>query len=375
VRILHVHHALYVTRLLSDALRELGHRADSVYFHRDAKAADLTWNSDYVLSPRSLALPQHAAFLAYAMARYDVFHFWARPYLVPALFGARRRPLPWDLALLRRSGKTIAFHSDGCYPMIRPSVWQESVDPEICHVCQTTQGDTYGFCSDGHTAHLNAAMERFADVRFGMGMGLDFEADAQFVFMPVDVDRWNPEIEIPDRYVYQRRSKGSVLIYHGVGSHVIGGRGNIKGTTWIRQAIDELQHEGYAAELMYVEGCPHAEIRFLQAQADIVVDQLLVGGGGANARECLALGKPVLTRVHPQQHEPFRRAAAPHGPPPFVETDRHNIKENLRLLIEDPDLRSRIGYESAEFARRVLAPVESASRFLRHYEAAARRSA
>jgi len=301
------------------------------------------------------------------MTRFDVFHFWARPYMVPPLYTILPRHHPWDLKLLKRFGKKIVFQSDGCYPMVRPSVWKTAVDPEICHVCQTTQGDTYGFCSNANTIRLNEAMDRYADLRFGMGLDLDFEKSADYVFAPVDVERWNPQIEVPEQHRFKRKRPGSVLIYHAVGSHVIGNRGNIKGTDKIIAAVDKLQRDGLNVELMHIERVPNDTIRFYQVQADIVVDQLLIGGGGANARESLAVGKPVLTRVHPQQLEAFKTAAAPHKPPPFIETDRHNLEENLVRLVRDPHLRARIGKESGEFAAAVLSPRASAERYVAHY--------
>ncbi|MBK8127287.1 MAG: hypothetical protein IPK56_11500 [Elusimicrobia bacterium] len=113
------------------------------------------------------ATPLHLGFLAYALARYDVFHFLGKPYLVPACYAFLRVPAPWDLALLKRAGKTVVYQSDGCYNMIRPSAWKTRIDPAICHVCQTTQGDTYGFCSNKNTVDLNTAMRKHADIRWG----------------------------------------------------------------------------------------------------------------------------------------------------------------------------------------------------------------
>jgi glycosyltransferase involved in cell wall biosynthesis len=369
LRILFVHNALYVPFLLTRAFRRLGHRAASVYYGYNDRNSDLTWGCDYNLSENWKATPLHVGFLLYAAARYDVFHFWARPYMIPALYKGFPVHLAWDLAFLHRLGKKIVFQSDGCYPMIRPSVWKTAVDPEICHICQTTQGDTYGFCSNNNTIKLNAAMERYAHLRFGTGLGYDFEARAEYVFCPVDLELWHDELEIPPQFKYERRKPGSVLIYHGVGNHVIGNRGNIKGTVWVREAVQALQSEGYNIELMYVEGVPNKVVRFYQAQADVVVDQLLLGGGGQSARECLALGKPVLTRIHPEQVQHFERAAAPYGMPPFMPTDKTTIKDNLRRLADDPDLRKSLGARSAQFARQVLDPIKAAERYGTYYEA------
>ncbi|MBK8127288.1 MAG: hypothetical protein IPK56_11505 [Elusimicrobia bacterium] len=71
---------------------------------------------------------------------------------------------------------------------------------------------------------------------------------------------------------------------------------------------------------------PHDAIRFYQAQADIVVDQLLVPGGGQTGREGLALGKPVLTRLHPAQRKAFAAAARPEDPPPTCMSTRATSK-------------------------------------------------
>jgi glycosyltransferase involved in cell wall biosynthesis len=367
LRVLQVHAALYVPNLLVKGLRSLGHRADSVAFGPRNRNEELTGRPDYLLPSKWWALPAQVGFLSYALARYDVFHFWAQPHIIPPLYNTFTKHFPFDLAAIKKAGKKIVWQSDGCFPMVRPTVWKTSIDPEVCFVCQTTQGDTYGFCSNANTIHLNEAMTRYADLKFGMGLNLDFETDAEFLFFPVDVDRWHPALEIPAEHRYQRKNPGTLLIYHGVGSHVIGNRGNIKGTMWIHEAVRELQTEGHDIELMHVERMPNEQVHYYQAQADIVVDQLLIGGGGQNSRECLALGKPVLTRIHPQQHEAFRKASAPFDPPPYIETDRHTLKENLLRLIRDRAARERIGRESAEFARNVLAPRASASRFAQAY--------
>lgn len=367
LRILQVHNALYIPSLLSRGFRAAGNASDTAYFGIDERTRDLVWKPDFTLTGKSWALPQHAAFFAYAIAKYDVFHFWARPYLIPATYNVLQRHLPIDLYILKMAGKRISFQSDGCYPMIRPSVWKTKIDPEICWTCQTTQGETYGFCSNANTVRLNEAMNRYADISFGTGMGYDFEEGAHYVFPPVDLERWKPDIEIPLEFRVEKKP-GTLLIYHGVGSHIIGNRGAIKGTDILVRTVNELKQEGLSVELLHVKDCLNSNIRFFQAQADLVVDQLLIGGGGQNARECLALGKPVLTRVHAEQWPAFEDAAAPHGRPPYVATDRSTLKENLVELIRNRERRLEIGRRSAEWARNVLSPEFAASRYLGYFE-------
>ena len=367
LRVLHVHHALYVPTLLSRGMRALGAVADTLHFDPTPKSRDLTWSSDFELPTSWRSLPRQLYFLFRAARRYDVFHFWARPYIVPAAYTVLQRHRPFDLAYLRRRGRRIVFQSDGCYTMIRPSTWKRDVDPRVCFVCQTTQGETYGFCSNAHTERLAGAMSEAADLIVGTAMNLDFESGAAYVFSPVDLTRWHPGLEVPPEFRYARQDPESVLVYHGVGSHVIGGRGNIKGTSWIRDAVATLRAEGHKVELMHIENVPHGAVRYYQAQADVVVDQLLVGGGGQNARECLALGKPVLTRVFGRQHAAMDPAAAPFPRAPFVETDVEQLLTDLRRFVVDGELRARVGAESAAFARAVLSPEAAARRYLEHY--------
>ena len=44
-------------------------------------------------------------------------------------------------------------------------------------------------------------------------------------------------------------------------------------------------------------------MKFIQSQADLIVDQLNYGRFGATTRECLALGKPVITNCNPLQRD------------------------------------------------------------------------
>lgn len=367
LRVLFVHNALYSACLLKEGFRALGHRADNLYFDFHRHSKDLTWGCDFDLPGRWWATPLHLGFLAYALARYDVFHFLGKPYLVPACYAFLRVPAPWDLALLKRAGKTVVYQSDGCYNMIRPSAWKTRIDPAICHVCQTTQGDTYGFCSNKNTVDLNTAMRKHADIRCGIGLDVDFEEGLDFEYYPVDTERWRPGIEIPAAHRVPRRTEKTVLVYHGVGSHAVGQRGDIKGTSHVVHAIDALRAEGVDIQLMLMEKVPHDAIRFYQAQADIVVDQLLVPGGGQTGREGLALGKPVLTRLHPAQRKAFAAAARPEDPPPYVHVDARNLKKRLRLLAARADLRRRLGERGAEFAQRVLSPFACAARYAAAY--------
>ena len=71
----------------------------------------------------------------------------------------------------------------------------------------------------------------------------------------------------------------------------------VKGTHHVLAALDALRAEGVAFELRLVEGLTHDEARRVYAQADLVVDQLLLGWYGGLAVECMALGVPVDAHI------------------------------------------------------------------------------
>ena len=119
-----------------------------------------------------------------------------------------------------------------------------------------------------------------------------------------------------------------------------------KGTEHVIAACAELP-----VELEIVEGLPHAEARKRYHSADIVVDQLNAGWYGLFAIEAMALGKPVVSFIH---DEAARRTEQAFGRPvPIVRTTKETLAETLRLLVESPAERRRIGAESRSYVEHV----------------------
>ena len=119
-----------------------------------------------------------------------------------------------------------------------------------------------------------------------------------------------------------------------------------KGTEHVIAACAELP-----VELRLVEGLHHEEAKKLYAEADIVVDQLNAGWYGLFAIESMALGKPVVTFL---RDEPVRRTEEALGVRvPIVSATKETLVEQLRPLVESPELRRRIGAESRAYVEQV----------------------
>jgi hypothetical protein len=122
--------------------------------------------------------------------------------------------------------------------------------------------------------------------------------------------------------------------------------------------------------MIFASDVPRSQIRFLQVQSDIVVDQLHYGRYGANARECLMLGKPVICRLMAEQ-EPLP-PLQPILESPMVNATESNIYDVLKSLLLDPGRRARLGQESRAFAMKWHAAPCCAHRFERIIDRVAR---
>ena len=118
-----------------------------------------------------------------------------------------------------------------------------------------------------------------------------------------------------------------------------------KGTDYVERAMGELKSDGYIFDFQLIHNKPHDEvIDTIKNKADIVVDQLLIGGFGSLAMEGMSYGKTVCGYVRDSL-----RAELPDLP--IVQCTINTIKEKLAWLIDHPKERIRLGKAGWEFAK------------------------
>lgn len=71
----------------------------------------------------------------------------------------------------------------------------------------------------------------------------------------------------------------------------------VKGTQIILDVISRLKAEGVPFDFRLIEGLPYSEAKRIYREADLLIDQLLVGWYGGLAVELMALGKPVICYI------------------------------------------------------------------------------
>lgn len=306
-----------IAGLLSRAQRDLGYDATSVEYvgHKFAFGTDRNLHLDRGDSAVKKMLTV-GGFALDAIRSYDVFHFY---------FGNTLFPYPYpDLALLRALGKHIVFHFCGC---------------EVRNRAITL--DKYAVSGCSECVSLVCLGKRHpdpsrADVTLVSTPDLlEFVPGAILMPGPVDLSKWTPR---PSR-TRPISSADPVRILHAPSDR------EIKGTGYLLDAVERLKSAGYPVELTMLEGVPHERVVEFCDQADLAVDQLMIGAYGTVSIEMMAKGVPVVCRIRDdlRGHYPAEL--------PVVSADPSSIYSVLEGLIQRPDTWAQLGNQGIEYSR------------------------
>lgn len=126
----------------------------------------------------------------------------------------------------------------------------------------------------------------------------------------------------------------------------------IKGTASLVEAVKNLQKEGYRVELMLAEKKPNKEILQQILQADLVVDQLIVGWYAMFAIEAMSLGKPVICFLRDDLLSFYRvENLIASDEPPLINANPTDIQSVIKACLNgdiELELYARRGVEYVE---------------------------
>ena len=273
----------------------------------------------------SVILGPYVVFL-WSLRRFDVFHFFFDGGL---LTGTPLRFL--EVPLLHLAGKKVVVFPFGAdvsaLSTIRSPEWRNGLVahyPELAKREKAILRQIRHFCR--RADYVVACIVHAESLpRWDLLTTL---------YYPIDADKWEPvPLSTGDR---------PVTILHAPNHRII------KGTDFLVAACRELEQEGVALELRLVEGVPNEQLKTMLEAADILAEQFILGYALA-AVEGMSLGKPVLSNLSEDDYyEPHRRLTGL-DECPIVSTTPDQIKDTLRTLVADKELREEIGAKSRRY--------------------------
>lgn len=224
-----------------------------------------------------LYLPFLNLILAWALLRYDIFHFFCdRGILAPV---NRMGINPKELVLLKRAGKFLFTYTYGA-DVRTQEVTKNLGQYNLCMSCPAPGVSC--ICDDKTGASNVAQIGEHATAMLAMGDMVAYVPGSRNMhFWPIDLDRLS--------YVGVRQDWGKPLRIAHVPNHT-----HFKGTVYLEEVVKRLCAEGYEIELLRAQGVTNEQVLNIYAQADIVADQFIAGFHGYAALEAMSLGKPVL---------------------------------------------------------------------------------
>ncbi len=280
-------------------------------------------------------------------------------------------PPRWDIMLLKKLKKKIVYTNNGCLDGVTQtsfSKWSTPTHESICDICANKNNSSV--CSDERNIKWGKYRNWAIDYQCLLGGNkVDFNADKRSHETPwvycLDSDFWSPDITVPGKYKLTLDSS-VIKIYHAVGNYDKRSSGSktIKSTHIYVPLIEKLKKEGHNVELIFFKDIPNKEIRYYQAQADILVDMLSFGFFGANVREGLMLGKPCVCYLRPEWLASMKKEIPEFVEElPIVNANETTIEEVLKDLITNAEKRIEIGNKSRAFALKWFASDKAALKF------------
>jgi hypothetical protein len=305
---------------ISAGLRELGVESTLLVFNERPFERGFDVNLELRDTSRlgsvPFNLPKQLRALAWALRRFDVFHFHAGLTLAP-----RRLTLP----LLHAAKKGVVFQS-----------WGSDL--------RGRSASEVGYLQAAGAVIVGSYLTRRLAPR---GPWPEYDV----VPPAIVLQDWEPSTTEP----------GEVLrVAHAPSKRAV------KGTEAVLAAVESLRSRGVPVELDLIEGVPNREARLRYAAADIVVDQLRIGWYGMFAIESMALAKPVVVHLDDQAAAETEEAFGLELP--LVRAGESTLEDVLGGLVEARAELPVLGRRSREYVGRVHSHTAVARRVLEIYE-------
>jgi len=315
-----------ITYTYSKAFRELGHETLTAIdtenpFYPDSKY-------DCILSQTSKHRLNATSFqntLQYLRLKTTSALFFPTVFQTCDLFifvwGTSFLPFFWDYSILKRRGKKIVSTFWGSEIRYAPALEQELNKMGIAEDFRPFLNYLYSL-PERRQKYLNIvrAAERNSDLILSQaGYGQLQSRPYMRANVPIDLSMYRPHV--PGRKIPK--------IIHAPS------RRNVKGTSYVLEAVAQLKNEGIDFEFLLLENTSNKQIREILTDVDIVIDQLFSETVGLLSAEAMASGCVTLVHYIPDYSKVPERC-------PAVDVTKDTLVDQLRKVILDLELRCRL---------------------------------
>jgi nucleotide-binding universal stress UspA family protein len=319
--------AIISNKYWSEAMRAIGYESRTCIIVDSAITTREDWDlcRDEFLGGRYSDRLRSYAMFAWAMRHAEVFLFFFNGgYLIGT-------PLEWqEFRLLRLAGKKLVFSPFGGDIAV-PDYLGEMKEATLADYPQLVEQAPLTRRRVLHS--LKWADVSIRNITIGFLPAFDVVWLTQ---LGIDAGLWRPDGTDSGS---DGHSEPVVVL------HAPNHRG-VNGTDHLERAVRQLRDEGLKIDLRILEGQPNEQIRAAMHAADLVADQFLDPGYGLFPIEAMAAGKPMLTRMSPIPEELWTESLRAC---PLVDANPENLRDELRRLITNPQLRRELGDAGREY--------------------------
>jgi hypothetical protein len=249
--------------------------------------------------------------------------------------------------LLKFFRKKLIYLPTGCHEDETKENFSKLDNGNVCGNC--------GFftkCSDKDNNKNFSNIRTYFDMIIGTGsMNSTQYLHTHMKYKSINLNFWREALHNYNNDKFKQ--KNNLLIFHSSyiknsGRDLFGK--DIKGTQFVIDAVDKLKKEGHRINFIFHDKTHSSQMRFYQAQADIVIDQLIYGWWGSTTVESLALGKPTICYLRAEWKSFFLKTFPEYKSLPIIEANTKIIYDVLKKVIVDKNYRDQKAAEAIQFS-------------------------
>lgn len=175
-------------------------------------------------------------------------------------------------------------------------------------------------------------------------------------FLPYSISRWN------DIEVKSFKTNRDITIVHSPTSR------DMKGSIYIIEALKKLQMKYHNINVKIIENVPHDQALKMYMEADIIIDQVLIGWYGAFGVEVMKMGIPLAVYIREEDLKFIPKDMASELKKSIINISPYNIENILAEYIENPKKLEEKSKAGKEYVNRWHTPQYVASLTKEVYE-------